>query len=108
MCFSLPIPFPIPIPTIAQIPWLSMIEGPLDAIAHVECRSEGKGDEYPIAVFIGGERFRIVDVIDRAIITSIVAGEAVRQRFWVELEDGRRCELSRIAPDGAWRVKFEG
>ena len=84
-----------------------MTNDPIDAIANVECRSEGRGDEYPLAVVVGGERFEIVYVIDRAIIASIVAGEAVRQRYWVELEDGRRCELSRFAPDWAWRVKFE-
>ena len=85
-----------------------MANDSIDAIAKVECRSEGRGDEYPVAVVIGGERIEIVEVIDRAVIASIVAGEAVRQRYWVELEDGRRCELSRVAPDGAWRVKFEG
>ena len=84
-----------------------MVGDPIDTIADVECRSEGRGDEYPVAVVVGRERFEIVDVIDRAVIASIVAGEAVRHRFWVQLEDGRRCELNRVAPDGAWRVKFE-
>jgi hypothetical protein len=46
-------------------------------------------------------------VIDRATVTSIEAGEPVRQRLWVELEDGRRCELTRIIPDGVWRVRVE-
>jgi len=77
------------------------------AVARVECRSEGRGEEKPIAVIIGGERLEIVDVLDRAIITSVEAGEPVRHRFWVVLEDGRRCELTRVTPDGTWMVKVE-
>jgi hypothetical protein len=84
-----------------------MADIPIPVIAHVECRSEGRGEEKPVAVIFAGERLEIVDVLDRAVITSVEAGDPVRHRLWVELEDRRRCELIRVAPDGAWRVKFE-
>ena len=79
----------------------------ISVIARVECRSEGQGEENPVAVIFDNERLAIIDVLDRALMTSIEAGEPVRQRVWVELENGQRCELTRVAPDGAWRVKFE-
>jgi hypothetical protein len=79
----------------------------VSTIAQVECRSESQGEETPVAVIIGGERLKIVDVLDRAMITSIEAGEPVRHRLWVELEDGQRCELTRITPDGTWMVRVE-
>ncbi len=76
-------------------------------IAHVECRSEGSGEESPVAVVIGGNRIEIVDILDRAMITSVEAGKPIRHRWWVEIEDGRRCELTRLEPDGEWRVRTE-
>jgi hypothetical protein len=79
----------------------------VSAIARVECRSEGRGEEKPVAVIIGGERLEIVDILDRAMITSIEAGKPVRHRLWVELEDGQRCELTRVMPAGTWMVKVE-
>lgn len=83
-----------------------MSEDLISTIARVECRSEGRGDEIPVAVVFGGDRFEITDVIDRAMVTSIEGGEPVRHRLWVELDDGRRCQLTRVEPDGAWRVKI--
>jgi hypothetical protein len=82
-----------------------MPEGFISTIAHVECRSEGRGDEIPVAVVFGDGRFKVTAITDQAMVTSIEAGEPVRQRFWVELEDRRRCELTREIPDGTWRVK---
>ena len=79
----------------------------ISTIAHVECRSEGRGEEKPIAVIIGGEKLGIVDVLDRAMVTGAEAGDPVRHRLWVELEDGRRCELTRVTPDGRWVVRVE-
>ncbi|MDH3816762.1 MAG: hypothetical protein OEV48_19905, partial [Acidobacteriota bacterium] len=73
----------------------------------VECRSESQGEEKPVAVIIGGERLEIVDILDRAMISSIEAGERVRHRLWVDLEDGQRCELTRVTPDGTWMVRVE-
>jgi len=84
-----------------------MSQPTIPTIARVECRSEGRGEETPVAVLLGNERLEIVDVIDRAMVTSIEAGEPVRYRLWVELEDGRRCELTRIEPDGTWRVNVQ-
>ena len=79
----------------------------VSTIARAECRSEGREEEYPIAVWIGDQRLEIIHVIDRAMVTSVEAGEPVRHRLWVELEDGRRCELTRIEPEGEWRVKVQ-
>ncbi|MCG6950459.1 MAG: hypothetical protein LJE93_16225 [Acidobacteria bacterium] len=84
-----------------------MADPTIPAVARVECRSEGRGEESPVAVVWGGQRLDIVDVIDRAVVTGVEAGEPVRHRFWVELEDGRRCELTRVDPGGEWRVTVE-
>lgn len=84
-----------------------MSHDPISAIATVECRCYGREEEYPVAVIFGEQRFEVVDVLDRAVVTGVEAGEPIKHRFWVELKDGRRCELTRIAPDGAWRVKVE-
>jgi hypothetical protein len=84
-----------------------MSRSAIPTIARVECRSEGRGEETPVAVILGNERLEIVDVIDRAMVTSVEAGQPVRHRMWVELEHGRRCELTRIEPDGTWRVRIE-
>jgi hypothetical protein len=80
---------------------------PVPIVAKVECRSESRGEEQPIAIWFADQRLEIVDVIDRAMVTSIEAGEPVRHRLWVEIEDGRRCELTRTESDGAWRVRVE-
>lgn len=77
------------------------------AIAHVECRSESQGDDVPIAIVFGDERLEITAVIDRAMITGAEAGEPVRHRMWVELEDGAKYRLMRVLPDGEWRVWVE-
>jgi hypothetical protein len=79
----------------------------ISIVAIVECRSESRGEERPIAVWFADQRLEIADVIDHAMVTSIEAGEPVRHRLWVELEDGNRCELTRTKPDGAWRVRVE-
>jgi hypothetical protein len=79
----------------------------VSVIARVECRSEGRGEENPVAVIFGNDRLEIVDVIDRAVMTTVDSGKPVRRRYWVELEDGRRCELTRVEPDGSWRVNLE-
>ena len=76
-------------------------------VARVECRSEGRRGERPMAVWSGGQRLEITDVIDRAMISSERSGEPNRNRWWVELEDGTRCELTRVLPDGDWRVSVQ-
>ena len=84
-----------------------MSEDLISTIAHVECRSEGRGDEIPVAVVFGGDRVEIIEIVDRAMVTSIETGEPVRHRLWVLLEDRQRCELTRETPDGTWRVRVE-
>ena len=79
----------------------------ISVIVRVECRSESRGEERPIAVWVGDQRLEIVHVLDQAMITTAEAGESVRHRYWVELDDGSRCELTRVMPDGKWLVKAE-
>ena len=88
--------------TVDSIP---MPDRSVAVIAIVECRSEGRGEELPVAVVIGGERFAITETLDRAMVTGIEAGQPVRHRLWVVIEDGRRFELSRVLPEGPWRVR---
>ncbi|MFV2072884.1 MAG: hypothetical protein ACC742_09575 [Thermoanaerobaculales bacterium] len=81
-----------------------MTDERIPVIARVECRSESTAEEYPVAVWIGGKRLEIVEVIDRAVISSVEAGHPVRQRLRVEVADGTRCELDRILPEGSWKT----
>jgi hypothetical protein len=73
-------------------------------IAKVECRSESRGEERPIALTVGGRRIGILDTLERALVSAADAGEPVRARFTVELEDGSLVLLERSLPDGDWRV----
>jgi hypothetical protein len=83
-----------------------MTDDSVPTMARVECRSEGRGDEHPIAIVVGNRWFTIVDTLDRAMVASVEAGQPIRHRLWVELDDGRRCELRRTLPDGTWQVFF--
>ena len=82
-----------------------MAERSISVIATVECRSQTRGEDVPVAIVIGGERFAIVDTLDRAMVTGADAGQPVTHRLWVETEDRRRFRLTRVLPDGAWRVE---
>jgi hypothetical protein len=73
-------------------------------VAKVECRSESRGEERPIALTVGGRRIGIVDTLERALVSAADAGEPVRARFTVELEDGSLVLLERSLPAGDWRV----
>ncbi len=82
-----------------------MVKNLISTIARVECRSEGRGEEMPVAVVFGDERHEIADINDRAVMTTVEAGDPVRYRLWVALDNGQKCELTRIGPEGTWRVK---
>ena len=84
-----------------------MTDERIPVIARVECRSESSADEQPVAVWIGGKRLEIINVIDRAMISSVEAGHPVRQRLRVEFADGTRCELDRILPEGRWKTYLD-
>ncbi|PWB77713.1 MAG: hypothetical protein C3F15_02790 [Holophagae bacterium] len=73
-------------------------------VAKVECRSESRGEERPIALTVGGRRIGIVDTLERALVSAADAGGPVRARFTVELEDGSLVLLERSLPAGDWRV----
>jgi hypothetical protein len=73
-------------------------------IARVECRSEGTGEQRPVAVWLGGTRIAVAEVLDDAIHGSAVAGGVHRRHLVVRLVDGRSLTLEREAPQGEWRV----
>jgi len=73
-------------------------------VAKVECRSESRGEERPIALTVGGRRISVVDILERALFSEADAGAPVRARFTVELEDGSLVLLERSLPAGDWRV----
>jgi len=79
-----------------------MTELPL--IARVECRSESRGEDRPVAVWIGGRRFAIARLSREHLAGPREAGGLVRHMAAVTLEDGRLLRLERGLPRGAWRV----
>jgi phage tail protein X len=73
-------------------------------VAKVSCRAESRGEERPVAVTVGGRRIGVVDILERAFVGAADAGEPVRARITVELEDGSVVQLERSPPAGGWRV----
>lgn len=73
-------------------------------IARVECRSDMKGEERPVAVWIGGERLRITKLKNPRIRGSAEAGLAAFYAAEATLRDEREIGLERRLPDGEWRV----
>ena len=76
----------------------------VEPLVRVESRSEGNGDQRPLAVRIGGERLEVRHVIRDAVEGSTVAGAPTHRRLLVELEDGVLLDLRRRLPDGPWRL----
>ena len=81
-----------------------MPERTIPLVAHVECRSESRGKEQPIALTLGGQRITVATILERLFVAAAVAGEPVRARFTVELKDGSLVALERALPTGDWRV----
>ena len=73
-------------------------------VATVECRTESRAEERPIALTVGGRRITVVDIVERSLVSEADAGAPVRARFTVELEDGSLVRLERALPGGDWRV----
>ncbi|NOZ95027.1 MAG: hypothetical protein GXP47_09870 [Acidobacteria bacterium] len=73
-------------------------------IARVECRSEARGEDRPVAVWIGGRRFVVEHLDQERLEGPPEAGGTVRHVVSVALEDGRRLRLERRLPEGPWRV----
>ncbi len=73
-------------------------------IARVECRSDGRPEERPVAVWVGGVRVAVRDTLDDAVVGGRTAGEPSVRRVQVLLEDGERLRLVRVLPAGEWRV----
>lgn len=78
----------------------------LPLIARVECRSEGRGDDRPVAVWIGGVRMPITSIADERMEGPAEAGRPVRHVARVTLEDGRLLRLERTLPAGRWRAEI--
>jgi hypothetical protein len=79
-----------------------MTEIPL--IARVECRSEARGEDRPVAVWIGGVRWPIERLSHEHLEGPRHAGGTVRHVAVASLADGRRLRLERQLPEGLWRV----
>lgn len=77
-------------------------------IARVRCRSEGSAEERPVAVEIGGEWFEIRELETDEIVGPAEAGIRSHRRVRAVLEDGRAVRLTRVLPDGDWRVYLAG
>jgi hypothetical protein len=73
-------------------------------LARVSCRSEGQGEERPVALWLGGERVAVRELVVDAVVGPASAGGPCERRVTVELEDGERLELLRRLPDGPWQV----
>jgi len=76
----------------------------LSLIARVECRSEARGEDRPVAVWIGGRRFVIERLSHEHLAGPAEAGGMVRHVASATLEDGRQLRLERRLPEGPWRV----
>ncbi len=73
-------------------------------IARVECRSDTKGEERPVAVWVAGERFRVVRLSRQHLRGPAKAGEPAFYVAYASLRDGREVRLERKLPNGSWRV----
>jgi hypothetical protein len=80
------------------------VSGRLAVLARVECRSEGAGEQVPVAVWLAADRVEVGEILDDALVGSSQAGEAIRRRLQVRLEDSQELVLERDLPDGDWRV----
>jgi len=70
-------------------------ERSIPVIATVECRSQTRGEDVPVAIVIAEQRFEIVETHDRALVTGVDAGGPITHRLWVEISDGRRFQIHR-------------
>jgi hypothetical protein len=73
-------------------------------IATVECRSEGSGEQRPVAVRLGGDLIEVVEILLDSVIGTVEAGGVNRRDVVVVLADGQHLSLRRKLPDGDWRV----
>jgi hypothetical protein len=80
------------------------VHEPIRLLARVRCRSEGQGEECPVAVRFGGKELAIRATLADAVVGPVRAGMACERRVMVELAGGDRLELVRRLPDGGWRV----
>jgi hypothetical protein len=71
----------------------------------VECRAESRGEERPVAVWIGGRRLAVTEVEDGAVEGPSVAGAPLRRWLDLRLEDGRGVRVERPLADGEWEVE---
>jgi hypothetical protein len=69
----------------------------------VGCYADGRGDEPPRVVLLGGREMMLW--VERRWIEEPVepTGGKRRRMFQVRLEDGRRCRLAQ-EPDGSWTL----
>jgi len=73
-------------------------------IARVEARCGGRGEERPVAIWMGGRRWPIAGTLEEHMVGPPEAGGPVFQVLRVLLDDGDELLLERRVPDGGWRV----
>jgi hypothetical protein len=71
--------------------------------AHVECCSGYRDEETPRAVFLGGIRFPVAEVLSRQRVRDSRTG-LTTETFQCRLEAGWPVSLER-SEDGSWRVR---
>jgi len=73
-------------------------------IARVICRSEGRGEQLPIAVVLAGDRIEVEEILSDGVVGPRLAGGKTERRVVVRLENGDVLHLQRKLPNGEWRV----
>ena len=78
----------------------------LDVPIQVECYAGYKGEEVPLALIREGERFQVVEIIERWCEEQGEPGQGRRFWFRVRVEDGRLLTLYRDEPLDLWFLRF--
>ncbi len=84
--------------------WRIGDRGATSLVARVEWRSEGRWAEYPVALWLGGERIEI-DVEDRWVDGPATAGGETCRGFLVGDRQGRRFRV-RLRSGGRTTVEL--
>lgn len=60
-----------------------------------------------MAVWLGGCRHPVSEVLEDAVLGPAEAGAPAERRLLVELDDGATLLLRRRLPEGPWRVQVK-
>ena len=73
----------------------------------VECRSETRADERPVAVWLEGERLIVTELLDQWFDAGLTRDEARRRIFKLRLETGQVVFIEQDEGTGAWALRPE-